>query len=152
MTNFSEQIFFPPSVITDLKDKTKAKSEKIKLEFSLFHADPGIYFIEVKLDNQPLDFTSEKRQIFSEGQIIFEKFFVYDFYFAKPQKIEIIYHKNNSTIKITVPLGYILGCLNCKLAIPLGGKIILEVKGGRLLNAEDLLNVKISLKERLNPY
>ena len=152
MTNFSEQIFFPPSVVTDLKDKTRALSEKIKLEFSLFHADPGIYFIEVKLDNQPLDFTSEKRQIFSEGQIIFEKFFVYDFYFAKPQKIEIIYHKNNSTIKITVPLGYILGCLNCKLAIPLGGKIILEVKGERLLNAEDLLNVKISLKERLNPY
>ena len=152
MTNFSEQIFFPPSVVTDLKDKTKALSEKIKLEFSLFHADPGIYFIEVKLDNQPLDFTSEKRQIFSEGQIIFEKFFVYDFYFAKQQKIEIIYHKNNSTIKITVPLGYILGCLNCKLAIPLGGKIILEVKGERLLNAEDLLNVKISLKERLNPY
>ena len=89
MTNFSEQIFFPPSVVTDLKDKTKALSEKIKLEFSLFHADPGVYFIEVKLDNQPLDFTSEKRQIFSEGQIIFEKFFVYDFYFAKQQKIEI---------------------------------------------------------------
>ena len=151
MTLLPEKKFFSPSVVSDLKDGKKALSEKIKLEFSILHADPGIYSIEVKLyDNQPFDFISEAIQIFSESQIIFEKFFVCDFYFGKQQIIEIIYHKNNSAIKFKIPLGYILGCLNCTLSISLGGKIILVVKGERLLNTDYLLNVKISLKERDN--
>ena len=148
MTSKSDEKFFPVSVVSNLTDKKKVSSEKIKLEFSLLHADPGIYSIEVKLyDNQPLDFISEARQIFSEGQIDFEKFFVCDFYFGKQQIIEIIYHKNKSGLKFTIPLGYILGSLNSMLSILLEGKTILVVNGVRLPNNEDLLNVKISLVE-----
>ena len=148
MTSKSDEKFFPVSVVSNLTDKKKVSSEKIKLEFSLLHADPGIYSIEVKLyDNQPLDFISEARQIFSEGQIDFEKFFVCDFYFGKQQIIEIIYHKNKSGLKFTIPLGYILGSLNSMLSILLEGKTILVVNGVRLPNNEDLLNVKILLVE-----
>ena len=148
MTSKSDEKFFPISVVSNLTDKKKVSSEKIKLEFSLLHADPGIYSIEVKLyDNQPLDFISEARQIFSEGQIDFEKFFVCDFYFGKQQIIEIIYHKNKSGLKFTIPLGYILGSLNSMLSIHLEGKTILVVNGVRLPNNEDLLNVKTLLVE-----
>ena len=81
MTTVSGETYFPVSIISEVKEEKKSLSEKIKLEFSILHAEPKAYSIQVKLyDNQPLDFTLEIKQIFSEDKIIFEKFFVCDFY------------------------------------------------------------------------
>ena len=148
MTSKSEEKFFPDSVVSDLIDKKKVSSEKIKLEFSIIHGNPGNYYIEVKFyEKQPLDFISEEKPIFFEEKIIFEKFFVCDFYFGKQQNIDIIYHKDDTKTTYKTNLGFILGCFNCTLLLGIDGKTILAIKGERLPNNEDLLNIKISLVE-----
>ena len=69
MTTVSGETYFPVSIISEVKEEKKSLSEKIKLEFSILHAEPKAYSIQVKLyDNQPLDFTLEIKQIFSEDK------------------------------------------------------------------------------------
>ena len=153
MTLLTDEKYYPESFISDVKDDKKPLSEKIKLEFSLLHADPGSYSIEVKLyGQQAFDFYSEVKRCISGNKITFDKFFVCDFYFERQQNIHIILHKDNSAIKFKTTLGYILGCLNCELSINLGGNKMLVIKGEKLINDEDLLNVRISLNDSNDPY
>ena len=86
-------------------------NEKVKLEFSLQNAMHDFsYSIKANLINEKLSsYNSEKKKSNTDNSIIFEKFYVCDYYFEKEQKIQIIINKNNNRITINTTLGCIVG-------------------------------------------
>ena len=127
------------------------KYEKIKLEFSILHANEGIYNIQAKLyDSQSREFSSRKRNKIKQ-KIIFDDFFIFDFYFQIEQKILIILNKNKDSFKINTTVGKIIGSKNCTLIHKYFNDESLVIKAEKLEKEEDLLNIKFILKNDLEP-
>ena len=123
--------------------------EKVKLEFSIQHSAQAFYSINVKLfGEQNIDFSSENKQSFTENLLIFEKFFICDYHFEKQQYLQIIINKNNSPIKnINITLGCIIGSRYSTFMDKFQGDETLIVKGEKIGNNNDFINIKLSLRE-----
>ena len=123
--------------------------EKVKLEFSIQHSAQAFYSINVKLfGEQNIDFSSENKQSFTENLLIFEKFFICDYHFEKQQYLQIIINKNNSPIKnINTTLGRIIGSRYSTFMDKFQGDETLIVKGEKIGNNNDFINIKLSLRE-----
>ena len=123
--------------------------EKVKLEFSIQHSAQAFYSINVKLfGEQNIDFSSENKQSFTENLLIFEKFFICDYHFEKQQYLQIIINKNNSPIKnINTTLGCIIGSRYSTFMDKFQGDETLIVKGEKIGNNNDFINIKLSLRE-----
>ena len=147
MSTLQSEKFFNDSEISNIKNSNKNLYEKVKLEFSILHPDEGSYSIQAKLyDNQVLDFTSEVKKSIAKQKIIFEKFFVCDFHFEKQQNLLITLNKNNNQIEINTTLGNIIGSLNGTFIKEIDKDQSLIIKVKKLGNDEDLLNIRINLK------
>ena len=124
-------------------------SEKIKLEFSIQNSTQAFYSISVKLfGEQNIDFSSENTQSFAENIMNFEKFFVCDYYFEKQQYLQIIINKNNNPINnINTTLGCIIGSRYSTFMNKYQGNETLIIKGEKIGNNNDFLNIKLNLRE-----
>ena len=99
-------------------EESKTQYEKVKLEFSILHADIGRYLIQAKLfdkyeKQQVLDYNSEIKRNDKKQRIIFERFFICNFYFQKEQKLQITLNKDQKEININTTMGEIIGSNNC---------------------------------------
>ena len=129
----------------------KNKYEKIKLEFSILHANKGIYNIQAKLyDDQVREFITGNKISRSKQKLVFDNFFTFDFYFQKEQKLFIILNKNSSSIEINTTAGKIIGSKNCTFIHKYSNDESLIIKAEKLEKEEDLLNIKFILKNDLD--
>ena len=152
MSTLQSEKFFNDSDISGIKNNESIQYEKIKLEFSILHAEEGSYSIQGKLyDGQVLDFTSEVKKSKSMQKLIFEKFFICDFHFEKQQNIQITINKNNTPIEINTTLGNIIGSINGTFTKNFVEDESLVIKAEKLGKDEDLLNIKITLKNNSDP-
>ena len=153
MSRLEPMCFFPDSLISDVKGNPKVNYEKIKLEFSILHANKGFYSFQIKLyDSQVIDFNSEVKEITSMQKIVFDKFFVCDYYSKKQQNIQITINKNNNPKKIIkTTLDKIINSLQNTFIGNLEGDESLVIKAEKLPKDEDILNLKITLKSDLGP-
>ena len=141
-----------PLVKSRFTNSTRILYEKIKLEFSILHANKGIYSLEAKLyDKQVLDYFSEKKKNYSKQKIVFEKFFTCDFYFEKQQKLQIILNKDNHPIEINTTLGSIIGSLQSTFTYNYSEDESLVIKAEKLGKDEDLLDIKFKLENGSDP-
>ena len=71
------------------EEDLESLNEKVKLEFSLQNAIHDFsYSIKANLINEKFSsYNSEKKKSNTDNNIIFEKFYVCDYYFEKEQKI-----------------------------------------------------------------
>ena len=152
MSRLQSEKFFNDSEISGIKNSNGELYEKIKLEFSVLHPDEGSYSIQAKLyDDQVLDFTSEIKKSIAKQKIVFEKFFVCDFRFEKQQNLQITLNKNNNPIEINTTLGNIIGSLNGTFIKDFDKDQSLVIKVKKLGKEEDLLNIRINLKNNSDP-
>ena len=125
-------------------------TQKLKLEFSILHANKGIYWIQAKLfeyvKHEFLGYISEIKRNNEKQKIVFEKFFNCNFYFGKEQELIIILSKNGNEIKIKTTIGEIVGSNNCTFCEKYFEDEELCIKAEKLGNEEDILNVNFSLK------
>ena len=141
-----------PLVPSKLTNTSRIQYEKIKLEFSILHANIGSYSIQAKLyDKQVFDFFSEEKKIHSKQKIIFDKFLICDFYFEKEQNFQIILFKNRKPFYIKTTLGAIIGAKNCTFINNYSGDESLIVKAEKLEKDEELLDIKFILKHNSIP-
>ena len=152
MSRLQSEKFFNDSEISGIKNSNGELYEKIKLEFSVLHPDEGSYSIQAKLyDDQVLDFTSEIKKSIAKQKIVFEKFFVCDFRFEIQQNLQITLNKNNNPIEINTTLGNIIGSLNGTFIKDFDKDQSLVIKVKKLGKEEDLLNIRINLKNNSDP-
>ena len=153
MSRLEPMYFFPDSLISDVKGNPKVNYEKIKLEFSILHANKGFYSFQIKLyDSQVIDFNSEVKEITSMQKIVFDKFFVCDYYYEETQNIQITINKNSNPKKIIkTTLGQIMNSLNNTFIDNLEGDESLAIKAEKLPKDEDIMNLKITLKSTTGP-
>ena len=129
MTCLEPKYFFPESLLSDVKKDQKFNYEKIKLEFSIIHADIGTYSFQVKLyDSQVIDFVSEVKKIPSKQKIVFEKFFVCDYIKNNQQNIQITINRNNIPKIINTSLDVIINAPNSTFIINLINDELFVVK------------------------
>ena len=152
MSRLQSEKFFNDSEISGIKSSNSNLYEKVKLEFSVLHPEEGAYSIQAKLyDVQVLDFTSEIKKSIAKQKIVFEKFFVCDFRFEKQQNLQITLNKNNNPIEINTTLGNIIGSLNGTFIKDFDKDQSLVIKVKKLGKEEDLLNIRINLKNNSDP-
>ena len=141
-----------PLVNSRFTNSTRILYEKIKLEFSVLHANKGIYSLQAKLyDKQVLDYFSEEKKNYSKQKIVFEKFFTCDFYFEKQQKLQIILIKDNHPIEINTTLGSIIGSIQSTFTYNYTEDESLVIKAEKLGKEEDLLDIKFNLENYSDP-
>ena len=129
-------------------DDIESLNEKIKLEFSLQNAKDGNnYSIKAHLlDRNIEDFISEQKQNHTDNNVIFEKFYVCDYYFEKEQKIQIIINKNKSSFTINTTLGCIIGSRYCTFIKKYDGEETLIVKAEKMGKDDTCVNIKFLIK------
>ena len=127
--------------------------EKIKLEFTIQNSSNAFYSINVILfDEQNINFNSENKQSHAELSLKFEKFLVCDYYFEKQQNLQITINKNNQPININTTLGCIIGARHSTYTNKFLGNETLIIKGEKMGQNDDFLEVKFALKENGNEY
>ena len=127
--------------------------EKIKLEFTIQNPSNAFYSINVILfDEQNINFNSENKQSHAELSLKFEKFLVCDYYFEKQQNLQITINKNNQPININTTLGCIIGARHSTYINKFLGNETLIIKGEKMGQNDDFLEVKFALKENGNEY
>ena len=127
--------------------------EKIKLEFTIQNSSNAFYSINVILfDEQNINFNSENKQSHAELSLKFEKFLVCDYYFEKQQNLQITINKNNQPININTTLGCIIGARHSTYTNKFSGNETLIIKGEKMGQNDDFLEVKFALKENGNEY
>ena len=129
-------------------DDIESLNDKIKLEFSLQNAKDGNnYSIKAHLlDRNIEDFISEQKQNHTDNNVIFEKFYVCDYYFEKEQKIQIIINKNKSSFTINTTLGCIIGSRYCTFIKKYDGEETLIVKAEKMGKDDTCVNIKFLIK------
>ena len=104
------------------------------------------------IDKIYVDFNSEVKEITSMQKIVFDKFFVCDYYSKKQQNIQITINKNNNPKKIIkTTLDKIINSLQNTFVGNLEGDESLVIKAEKLPKDEEILNLKITLKSDLGP-
>ena len=152
MTRLEPKYFFPESLLSDIKRDPKYNYEKIKLEFSIIHAYIGTYSFQVKLyDSQVIDFVSEVKKIQSKQKVVFEKFFVCDYFKNNQQNIQITINKNNIPKIINTSLDDIINAPNSTFVINLINDELFVVKAEKLGVDEGILNIFITIKNEQEP-
>ena len=147
MSQLEPMYFFPDMLISDIKRNKKKNYEKIKLNFSVLHANKGVYSFQIKFyDEQVIDFNSEIKKNDYKQKIVFEKFFVCNYYYEENQNVQITVNKNNNLKKINLNLPQIFRSLDFSLEYNLGGDESFIIKAEKLGTEEDLLSIRISLK------
>ena len=128
-------------------NSTPNQYEKIRLEFSILHANKGSYSIQAKLyDQQVFDFFSETKKVDTKQTLVFGNFFNCNFYFQKEQKLFVTLNKNNTPFKIEITLGCIVGSKDCTFSQNFFNDESLVIKAEKLENEEDILVLKFNLK------
>ena len=152
MTLLEPKYFFPESILSDKNRDPKYNYEKIKLEFSIIHAYIGTYSFQVKLyDSQVIDFVSEVKKIQSKQKVVFEKFFVCDYFKNNQQNIQITINKNNIPKIINTSLDDIINAPNSTFVINLINDELFVVKAEKLGVDEGILNIFITIKNEQEP-
>ena len=129
-------------------NSTPNQYEKIRLEFSILHANKGSYSIQANLyDQQVFDFFSETKKVDTKQTLVFGNFFNCNFYFQKEQKLFVTLNKNNNPFKIEITLGCIVGSKDCTFSQNFFNDESLVIKAEKLNKEEDLLDLKFNLKE-----
>ena len=122
--------------------------EKVKLEFTIENSATANYSIYANLlDEQNINFSSENKESHSEPVIKFEKFLVCDYYFEKQQNLQITINKNNYPITINTTLGCIIGARHSTYINKYAGNETLLIKGEKMGQNDDFLDMKFVLKE-----
>ena len=152
MTLLEPKYFFPESILSDKNRDPKYNYEKIKLEFSIIHAYIGTYSFQIKLyDSQVIDFVSEVKKIQSKQKVVFEKFFVCDYFKNNQQNIQITINKNNIPKIINTSLDDIINAPNSTFVINLINDELFVVKAEKLGVDEGILNIFITIKNEQEP-
>ena len=152
MTLLEPKYFFPESILSDKNRDPKYNYAKIKLEFSIIHAYIGTYSFQVKLyDSQVIDFVSEVKKIQSKQKVVFEKFFVCDYFKNNQQNIQITINKNNIPKIINTSLDDIINAPNSTFVINLINDELFVVKAEKLGVDEGILNIFITIKNEQEP-
>ena len=125
-------------------------NEKIKLEFFLQNVKDGcIYSINAYfLDRNVNGFHSEQKQSHTNNNIVFENFYVCDYYFEIEQKIRIIINKNNRQIPVDTTLGCIVGSRYSTFGRKYEDNEVLVVRAEKMGKNDSLVNIKFSLGEK----
>ena len=124
--------------------------EKVKLEFTIENSATANYSIYANLlDEQNINFSSENKESHSEPVIKFEKFLVCDYYFEKQQNLQITINKNNYPITINTTLGCIIGARHSTYINKYAGNETLIIKGEKMGQNDDFLDMKFVLKENV---
>ena len=128
-------------------DDISSLNEKIKLNFYLQNTQKGnTYSINISLiDGKKIKFNSESKKSQQNGNIIFEKFYICDYFFEKEQKIQIIINKNNSPFKVNTTLGCIIGSRFSTFIIKYFQDEKLIVKAEKIGKNNAVINLKFSL-------
>ena len=81
--------------------------DKVKLEFSLHKCSPDMLYVinAFILGKEEMSFKSEELKA-SNNNILFDKFFICDFYPQMNQEIQVIIYKKNNPIK-TIKINHI---------------------------------------------
>ena len=152
MSRLQSEKFFNDNEISGIKNTSTELYEKVKLGFALLHPDEGSYSIQAKLyDDQVMDFTSETKESIAKKRIIFEKFFVCDFRFEKQQNLHITLNRNNNPVEFNTTLGNVIGSINGTFTKNFDKDQCLVIKVEKLGKDEDLLNIRINLKNNTDP-
>ena len=130
------------------KDNLESLNEKLKLEFYLQNAKKGCtYSINIQIiDENKINFNTEKKNCQQNNNIIFEKFCVCDYFFEKEQKICIKINKNRSPIEINTTLGCIVGSRYSTFIKKYSDDETIIIKAEKMGKKEDSFNIKFSLK------
>ena len=69
MTQLEAKYFFPDMIISDVKGNKKTNYEKLKLNFSILHANKGVYSFQIKFydESSIKQFTYDIPQPYSDG-------------------------------------------------------------------------------------
>ena len=131
------------------KDDLENLNEKVKLEFILENVgQPFSYFIQAKLFGSNIsDYNSEQKLAHTNNKIIFENFFVCDYYFEKEQNIQIIIYKNEKPITINTTLGCIVGSRHNTFIRKYEGNETLVIKAEKMGKNDIFVNIKYEMKE-----
>ena len=137
-----------------IEDNLENLNEKIKLEFFLQNTKENIiYCINAELIDRNGDkYFSEKKSCSKNNNIMFENFYVCDYYFEKEQKIQIIISRNNSKIALNTTLGCIVGSRYCTFIRKLETSEILIIKAEKMGKSDLYVNLKYSLTEKYNKF
>ena len=133
--------------------RANSSGEKIKLEFSIKNSKIGsIYSLQAKLyDNQAIDYNSEEKQNYFGPDFTFDKFLICDYLFEKKQDLIITLYKNNQPINIKTTLKYIIDSNDSSAIFIIVGNEYLKIKAEKMGKLDEVLNIKFSLKNELNP-
>ena len=131
------------------EDDLDSLNEKVRLEFSLQNAlQDFTYSIKANLLNGQLSsYNSEQKQPHTNNCIVFENFYVCDYYFEKEQKIQIKIIKNNKPITINTTLGCIVGSRYSTFIKKYEGEETLYIKAEKMGKNDLFVNIKFSMKE-----
>ena len=131
------------------EDNLESLNEKVKLEFSLQNAIHDFsYSIKANLINEKSSsYNSEQTKPHTDNSIIFENFYVCDYYFEKEQKIQIIINKNNNPITINTTLGCIVGARYSTFIKKYEGNETLAIKAEKMGKNDLFVDIKFSMKE-----
>jgi len=144
----------PKSSRIDIQNSLgNSPGEKIKLEFSIKNSKIGsIYSLQAKLyDNQAIDYNSEEKQNYFGPDFTFDKFLICDYLFEKKQDLIITLYKNNQPINIKTTLKYIIDSNDSSAIFIIVGNEYLKIKAEKMGKLDEVLNIKFSLKNELNP-
>ena len=85
-------------------DDISSLNEKIKLNFYLQNTQKGnTYSISITLiDRKKINFNSENKKSQQNGNLIFDNFYVCDYFFEREQKIQIIIKSKKSRYNLMI--------------------------------------------------
>jgi hypothetical protein len=153
MNDLKATKYFNKLDLADMKqansDDIESLNEKIKLEFILANLkDDSIYSITANLlDRNVAPYNSEQKTVHTTKEIIFENFYVCDYFFEKEQKIKITINKKNTPFIVNTTLGAIVGARYCTFIKKYNGDETLVIKAEKMGKNDTLLNIKFSMKE-----
>ena len=129
-------------------------NEKVKLIFSLQNVSKGFeYSISANLlDRNVSGYYSEKKHPDTNDCIVFDNFYVCDYYFEKEQKIKIKITKNNSPMIIDSSLGCIVGSRQCTFIKKYYGNETLVIKADKMGKNDKFVDIKFVIKENGKDY
>ena len=131
------------------EDELESLNEKIRLEFALQNVNQGkTYSINATLlDRNETPYNSEQKKPHTNNEIIFENFYICDYYFEKEQNIQIIIYKNKNPIKIKTTLGCIIGSRHCTLVKKYDGNETLVIRAEKMGKNDIAVDIKYSIKK-----
>ena len=153
MNDLKATKYFNKLDLADMKqvksDDIESLNEKIKLEFILANLkEDSIYSITANLLDRNVDpYNSEQKIAHTTQEIIFENFYVCDYFFEKEQKIKITINKKNTPFIVDTTLGTIVGARYCTFIKKYNGDETLVIKAEKMGKNDTLLNIKFSMKE-----